>query len=210
METFGLTPLQQGMYYHHLLEPDSGVHLEQIVLDLPGDIDPRCLEAAWNLVIGRHEILRAGFELRAEGAGPGASRGPAHCIHENAAIEFSFVDWSGVDAESEVGRYLERDRRRPFDLRTPPLMRVLLAQMGPGVFRLLLTLHHIIIDGPSLVFVLRDAFECHAALRAGRSPALPPAPPFRPYVEWLDGRDQTPASQYWLAGVWSRPSSHST
>jgi len=39
METFGLTPLQQGMYYHHLLEPDSGVHLEQIVVDLPGDID---------------------------------------------------------------------------------------------------------------------------------------------------------------------------
>jgi len=197
METFGLTPLQQGMYYHYLLEPDSGVHLEQIVVDLPGDIDPGCLESAWNLVIGRHEILRAGIEPRVEGAGPRASRGPAHCIHESAAIVFSFVDWSAADAESKAQQYLERDRRRPFDLPTPPLMRVLLARLGPGVFRLFWTFHHVIIDGSSIVFVLRDAFACHEALRAGRSPALPPAPPFRPYVEWLDAWDQTAARHYW-------------
>jgi amino acid adenylation domain-containing protein len=199
METFGLTPLQQGMYYHHLLEPDSGVHLEQIVIDLPGDIDPRCLESAWNLVIDRHEVLRAGIELRADGGGPWASRGFVHRIHKTAAIEFSYVDWSGADAESETLQYLEGDRRRPFDLRTPPLMRVLLARSGPGAFRLFLTLHHIIIDGPSLVFLLRDAFACYEALCAGRIPALPPAPSFRPYVEWLDAGDQRPASQYWRA-----------
>jgi len=199
METFGLTPLQQGMYYHHLLEPDSGVHLEQIVIDLPGDIDPRCLESAWNLVIGRHEILRAGIETRADGAGAWASRGPIHRIHETAAIAFSSVEWSGADAESETRQHLERDRRWPFDLRTPPLMRALLAQIGPGSFRLFLTLHHIIIDGPSLVFVLRDAFACYEALCSGRSPALPPAPPFRPYVEWLDASDREPAREYWRA-----------
>ena len=94
---------------------------------------------------------------------------------------------------------LERDRRRPFDLRTPPFMRVLLAQFGPGLFRQFLTLHHIIIDGPSLVFVLRDAFACYEALCSGRSPVLPPAPPFRPYVEWLEAADQEQARQYWRA-----------
>ena len=199
METFGLTPLQQGMYYHHLLEPDSGVHLEQIVVDLPGDIDSRCLESAWNLVIGRHEILRAGIETRAGGAGPEAGRGPVHRIHETAAIAFSFADWSGADAESEARQYLERDRRCPFDLRTPPLMRVLLARLGPGAFRLFWTFHHVLIDGFSIASVLHEVLTCHEALCAGRSPALPPAPTFRPYVEWLDASDDKAASDYWRA-----------
>jgi len=58
-------------------------------------------------------------------------------------------------------------------------MRVLLARLGPGAFRLFWTFHHVLIDGFSIASVLHEVLTCHEALCAGRSPALPPAPTFR-------------------------------
>ena len=44
---FALSPLQQGMLFHWLLDRHSGTDIEQIVADLGEDIDPVRMEQAW-------------------------------------------------------------------------------------------------------------------------------------------------------------------
>jgi hypothetical protein len=59
-----LTPMQEGMLFHHLKNPESGYYFEQIYLDISGEIDTRLFEKAWNLVIETNEMLRAVFSWK--------------------------------------------------------------------------------------------------------------------------------------------------
>ena len=53
--------MQQGMLFHHLMEPHSGVDIQQLVVQLPERIDTTRLERAWQWLVQRHDILRARF-----------------------------------------------------------------------------------------------------------------------------------------------------
>ena len=61
VDSFPLSPMQQGMLFHHLMEPHSGVDIQQLVVHLPEEVDASRLEAAWQVLVRRHDILRARF-----------------------------------------------------------------------------------------------------------------------------------------------------
>ena len=50
-EVFPLTPLQRGMLFHSLGEPESGAYVEQCRFVLDG-LDPALFRRAWELVVG--------------------------------------------------------------------------------------------------------------------------------------------------------------
>src|SRR6202000_1157211 len=60
-DIFPLTPMQEGMLLHTLLEPGSGIYLMQDQYRFEAAIAPRAFLAAWDLVITRHPALRASF-----------------------------------------------------------------------------------------------------------------------------------------------------
>jgi len=53
-DIFGLSPLQEGMLFHTLRSPGSGVYIEQLYCLLRGNLDVPRLEEAWRKVIERH------------------------------------------------------------------------------------------------------------------------------------------------------------
>src|SRR5690349_6172103 len=114
--SFALSPMQQGMLFHHLKEPHSGVDIEQIVIDLPEQVDPRRLESAWQWLLQRHDILRVQFAW--EDAEPAQQEILSECL-----VPFMFID-SRHDSEptrmERLKEFLEADRTRGFDLREAP------------------------------------------------------------------------------------------
>ena len=60
-DVYPLTPLQEGMLFHGLYAPGSGVDVGQAGYLLEGPLDAEALERAWQGVVARHEALRAGF-----------------------------------------------------------------------------------------------------------------------------------------------------
>ncbi|MER5772679.1 condensation domain-containing protein, partial [Streptomyces sp. NPDC001985] len=94
------------------------------------------------------------------------------------------------------------ERSRRFDLAVPPLVRILLVRMGPDRYRMMITLHHIVLDGWSLPILMRELWAAYEA--GGSGSGLPAVTPYRDYLEWLSRQDRGAAREAWrqaLAGA---------
>ena len=60
-DLYPLSPMQQGMLFHSIYSPDSGVYFEQSLFTIKGDLDLSAFEGAWHSVVERHSILRTSF-----------------------------------------------------------------------------------------------------------------------------------------------------
>ncbi|MFE9450310.1 amino acid adenylation domain-containing protein [Streptomyces sp. NPDC006739] len=195
-----LTPLQEGLLFHalHARERDAqDVYLVQLVLELDGTVDPVRLRAAGQALLDRHPNLRAAFRRRRGGR-------PVQVVPHRATLPWTEAELTGpgVDTEEEWARLLDEDRDRGFDPATPPLLRFTLARTGERRHRLLVTHHHILLDGWSVSVLVRELITLYDT--GGDPGALPPVPPYRTFLEWLDRRDRTVAEAAWrtaLAGV---------
>lgn len=188
-----LTPPQQGLFVHWLLARDKRAYVDQYCWHLVGELDPVAFEAAWNRVIQRHAVLRTGF-VRA------APRQPAQVVHRAAPIAVAAEDYSALDDSAQaqaLEQLLRVELDRGLDLARPPLMRLVLARLGPGRHYLVWTHHHIVVDGWSLSLVMNEVLRLHDTLVAGREPESSAPVPFADYVDWLTRQDAAPAEPFW-------------
>src|SRR5262245_57645496 len=57
---YPLSPMQQGMLFHSLLDAASGVYVTQLAFTLAG-VNVAALRAAWERVVRHHDVLRTLF-----------------------------------------------------------------------------------------------------------------------------------------------------
>ena len=60
-DIYDLSPIQQGLLFHSLYAPDSGVYVQQTEWVLRGQINLKAFEQAWQQVVNRHSTLRTCF-----------------------------------------------------------------------------------------------------------------------------------------------------
>ena len=61
VDTYLLSPMQQGMLFHSLLDPESGVDIQQGLWSLCEELNIPAFQRAWKQVVSRHPALRTGF-----------------------------------------------------------------------------------------------------------------------------------------------------
>jgi amino acid adenylation domain-containing protein len=195
VRTSELTPIQVGMLFPTLSAAGSGAYVEQRIWR----VGPQRLDAhvrAWQLLFQRHDALRMGIRWRRRAE-------PRQFFANDAALPVTTVDLSAYDepaAEQAFADFLREDRRRGFDLEAPPLARLSEVRLGGDDIRLVLTNHHLLLDGWSYGILLDEL----ATVIGGDAPSLPPAPSFERYTAWLRGQATDQALGYWrseLAGV---------
>ena len=190
-DVMALSPLQEGLYSLTALtefaegEPADDPYVIGMAADIYGSLDVALLRDCAAKMLIRHPNLRASF----------FSRGIARPVQ----IVPSRVDlpWRDVAAAEGDIEALELDeRRRPFDLERLPALRFLLIELPDARWRLVITAHHIVIDGWSLPVFVAEMMILYRA--AGDLGALPIAPrPYRDYIGWLAGRDQEASQRIW-------------
>ncbi|MEU5534697.1 amino acid adenylation domain-containing protein [Streptomyces sp. NPDC020362] len=179
-----LTPLQEGLLFHALFDPSgTEVYNVQLTLTLSGGVDAGRLRGAVEALLRRHPNLRGSFRF-------GKSGVPAQVVPRAVSVPWTETDLREA-GEDAYDRLLTADRVRPFDPAKGPLLRCTLVRTGEREHRLVLTHHHILLDGWSLAIAVRELF----ALYTGRQ--LPPAPPYRDYLAWLADRDAAAAEHAW-------------
>ncbi|MFE7467339.1 amino acid adenylation domain-containing protein, partial [Streptomyces sp. NPDC057499] len=185
-EILPLTPLQAGMVFHALAEPDSPAYLEQFTFLLEETagrtVDTTALAEAWQHAVDRSDALRAVPVWD----GP---RHPVQVVHEHATLPVTVLDWTDAagetpdDAEQRrteaLRDVLAADRARGIDLTAPPLMRLTLARCAPHQVRVVWTFHHLLLDGWSTAALLDDVIAHYA------TGAVTSRPPFRDHLAHL-------------------------
>lgn len=193
-KAYELSPMQQGMLFHAIGEPGSGVDIEQIVCQLDEQLDTAAMLRAWDLITSRHTILRTAF------AWEGIAE-PLQQVYEAVSIPSEIIDWRAAAAAEQAERWdrlLAADRKKGFDLSRAPLMRLNIVQLAESSYRLLWTFHHALLDGRSFPIVLREVFAAYTAFRddLNGGPQLAARKPYYDYIEWLRTQDLAQAEKF--------------
>ncbi|WP_344591196.1 condensation domain-containing protein, partial [Streptomyces violaceusniger] len=187
-----LSPLQQGLLFHAVYdEASDDVYTVQLVLEIEGPLDSESMRLAADALLRRHANLRAAFlhEKFDE---------PVQVIPRKVELPWAEKDLSGLprdERDAEWDRWLAEDRAHRFVLTRPPLLRFTLVTLAPGEYRLVVTNHHILLDGWSMPIVLRELFELYGT--RGDASALAPVTPYRDYLAWLARQDPAAADAAW-------------
>ena len=180
-----LTPLQEGLLFHALYDAQGpDVYTVQLELELEGLLDAAVLQAALAAVVERHASLRSGFRH------DGLSR-PVQVVHARVAAPWRLIDLSGLDAAAQQQRLSEiagADRLERFDVSAPPLLRLALLRLGAARHRLLISNHHLLMDGWSAPILVRELLQAYG--RGGRAEELPRVTPYRDYLAWIARQDR--------------------
>ena len=184
-DIYELSPLQQGMLFHSLYAPDSGVYVEQRWCVIVGDLKVNAFQRAWDRVINRHDALRS--ELHWE-----ETEKPVQVVYEEVKPQWL------CEKPDDFEAFLESDRRRGFVLDEGPLVRFALFPLNDGRHQFVWTFHHALMDGWGNGVLIREALALYESeIHGGVTPALLPSMPHRSYIDWLQRRPVIEEEAYW-------------
>jgi non-ribosomal peptide synthetase component F len=192
-DIYPLSPMQEGMLFHTLYEPDTGVYFQQLRCTLRGELDVAAFMRAWQQLADRHPILRTAFVWE-------ESDQPLQVVHRQVELPWEQQDWRGLTPAAQHERFeawLLADRRQGFELDTPPLMRFGLFRIADTAYSFVWSHHHLLLDGWSMPLVFDEVFTCYDAFRRRRAVRLERVRPYRDYIAWLQQQSQAQAESFW-------------
>src|SRR5262249_22954652 len=197
VDSYRLTPMQEGMLFQSLRADYAGVDVEQIVCRLREDLDIPILVRAWQRVVAAHPALRTAFRWH-------DVEWPVQEVFADASLPVRQEDWRELgraDQEARLRDFLAADRQKGFDLRIRPLLRLTFFRVGDLDYWMVWTFHHIVVDGRSQLIVLKEVFDLYEVLRAGRDEELSSPGLLRDHVVALASRDRPGDEEFWRARV---------
>ncbi|MEP6802990.1 MAG: amino acid adenylation domain-containing protein, partial [Flavobacterium sp.] len=191
-DIYELSPSQQGMYYHWLIDNSSPMHFIQTSYRLHfNDLDIDTVKHAYEQLIKRYSILRTSFSNNYGGV-------PLQIVHKSAPDTFSYEQILEVN---DLDQYLHQvnveDKSKGFDFETPSLMRLKVLEFASGEYEFVWSYHHILMDGWCISIVINDFYSILTALKNNQPLNLPEPIKYSNYINWLSKIDKKSALGYW-------------
>jgi amino acid adenylation domain-containing protein len=166
---------QQRLWFLDRLNPGDTAYNVTLAIQLDGAMVLGAFVGAIRDVFARHETFRTTFR---------EENGEAvQVIAPEAAIDIETIeiDPAATDADRQVQKLVDEATGTAFDLSHGPLVRVRLIRVHDTRHVLLITSHHIIVDGMSLNIVLDELATLYEARCTGSDASLP-----APTIEYVD------------------------
>jgi amino acid adenylation domain-containing protein/non-ribosomal peptide synthase protein (TIGR01720 family) len=190
---YPLSPMQQGMLFHSLYAPESGVYVEQMTLTLKGDINLAAFESAWQAVVDRHSILRTLFIWENRPT-------PLQIVLKQVDVPWTNLDWlslSHAAQQQQLSELLHTQRAQGFAFNRAPLMGCTLIQLTDDTYQLIWNSHHILLDGWCLPVIFKEVLSFYEAQVQGEICHLPTPTPYEDYIDWLTAQDRAASTEFW-------------
>lgn len=167
-----LMPLSMGqrrMWFSERVAPaDPGYRIQHAWL-VRGELERDALRAAVDLLVRRHDSLRTVFRLGPSGPWAKALVSWPDHLHDGWSVRPAQGE---AQLASAVAEWIHERRGQPMDLATGPLLAVDLLALPSDEVLVLLTFHHIAVDGVSLDILMEELGEAYSAYSHGRQPQL--------------------------------------
>ncbi|MBU4630248.1 amino acid adenylation domain-containing protein [Pseudomonas sp. BF61] len=192
-DIYPLSPMQEGLLVHTLLEKNSGIYFMQECYTIKETLDYPRFEAAWQQVVKRYEAIRASFLWNTGGT-------LLQVIHKNSNVQVERLDLSHVPmdrVQAQIEHLLKVEREAGFDLALQPPIRFKLILLADHSHRFVMSNHHILLDAWCRSLLMSDFFEIYHAMLAGKPCELATPYRFRDFIQWLQQQDRTAATTFW-------------
>ncbi|MFB6362817.1 amino acid adenylation domain-containing protein, partial [Paenibacillus elgii] len=190
---YPLTPMQQGMLFHYLMDPETTAYVEQVAVEIEGRMQPELMEQSFRRLLEKYEVLRTNFVYT-------DIRAPRQVVrmHQYASVHFEDLDrMDDNEITAYVDGYKKRDLLAGFDLSDDALIRLAALKIAQDRLILIWTFHHMIMDGWCAGIVYRDFMRMYLELVNGNALVPETAPSYSTYIRWLEKQDARKAIFYW-------------
>src|SRR5438067_10386384 len=171
---------QQRLWFLAQLDSASAAYNVPVASRLRGSLDVTALQESLNGLVRRHESLRTSF--------PTQSGRHRQLISAPVPLPLRFVDLSSAApgrCDADLARRIDNEIKFPFNLASSPLVRAALFRLHADEHVFVLTLHHIICDGPSIAILLQELSQSYQHICSGESPELStPHIQYADFAEW--------------------------
>lgn len=192
---FPVSAAQRMMLLHALAHPRDSMLQEQLVIHLQGELDSGLMRLAWERVVDRNAILRTHFiwDQLSE---------PLQVTRRSSRLSWQEYDLDGMEQEQLCARWREiktDEHKRLIAMDSAPLFRVALVRRSSTDMIMLLTCHHLLLDGWSLPLLIEEVLACYVEIANGDSERRPKhkRAEFREFVLWEQGRDESAAEAWY-------------
>ena len=187
---YALTPMQEGILFEKLVDESSTRYVVQQTMRL-GYVDIEKMQKAFEYLATQHEVLRTKICYRGVSV-------PRQVLLKERKPEFHYIE---VDNELDYLCLKTNDVKRGFDLEEDTLIRMTIVKIRDSGYRLIMTNHHIILDGWCLPILREDLFCAYLETdkkRVGISKdTSKKAGQYEKFVDYLNEKDKEKSLKYW-------------
>jgi amino acid adenylation domain-containing protein len=184
---------QRSLWFVNQEEPDSAAYNVAFSVAIASEVDRSALEDSIQALIDRHAILRTTYDI--------VDGRPSQQVAGVGTAAFEVCETPGLD-DARLRTKIEADYKRPFDLKHGPVIRATLYSRGAADHVLLITAHHIAIDGWSLLLLIEELRALYLEATTGTPAALQrPEQEYTDFTDWqgemLAGDAGEKLARYW-------------
>ena len=107
-DIYELSPLQEGMLFHTLYEPESRLYFDQVSFSLCGELNVSKFKQAWQQVVERHPILRTAFYWEDLDK-------PVQVVNKQVPLPWVHLDWQTMmpsEQKEQLETFLQTDQQK--------------------------------------------------------------------------------------------------
>lgn len=184
-----LTPMQESMLFYYLSYPKSRIYYIQLELALNGDVEPLKIKKAWERTVEENEILRTVFRWK-------NIKRPVQIVLKGQEMAFRYIDLTlNKNVQDNLTEIKEDDKEKVIDLECHPF-RILLCKKVEQSWSMILTYHHILLDGWSIGILLKEFTE-HLAEQEKIKNEYGKKLKYKHYLQYLLQKDTEKEREYW-------------
>ncbi|MBA5872920.1 MAG: amino acid adenylation domain-containing protein [Nitrospira sp. CR1.2] len=190
---YPLSPMQEGMLFHTLMNPGTGIYLMQNRYYVEGEMDAVLFRRAWEQVIARHSILRTSFVWKNQ-------KRPLQAVHKEIEVPLDVMDWRGKERAAQIAELdalLQQELAQGVDFAKAPLMRLRLIRLTDRTYQFVHSFHHILLDEWCISPLLMDFLAHYEACAQGLVCQAEKPRSYRDYIAWLQKQDLDAANRFW-------------
>ena len=181
------------MYFHSVLDPSSNAYFQQLKFGLSGPLDPAILALGFQDLVDRHDILRTIVTTRNVPQ-------PLMVFLKQKKSLWKFTDLSDQQTQfqdHEIERLMSEDLKQGCDFSKGNLFRSHLIRTSANTYELIISFHHLLMDGLSFPILHHDLYEFYRARQNNESPVLKAVPSYARYLAWWKDRDFSSDKKFW-------------
>nr|BFF38249.1 hypothetical protein BACY1_00540 [Tenacibaculum mesophilum] len=193
-DIFPLSPMQQGIYFHASFE-EQDIYFQQLSIEIKGKVNAKILEETFEVINQKYDIFRTAFIHEDFDV-------PLQIVQRKSQDNFTFIDVVDEVKESSVNEvvstYENLERKKPFNLKEGGLIRITALKVTENQYVLILSHHHILMDGWCIGLLFKDLMNIYHAIKTDKKTSIDlQTPPYSAFINWLEQKDQTKDKSYW-------------